>query len=183
MLRDKEFAERIEATVLMDPICFMLHLPDVAYNFVGRVIPIVGDGNANTIVQTRRLPRQANERMLHYFASQDMMISHTLARRFFWNQLILFKEDLPPDMPLTVTLSGRDLIVPTREVWKYLTSKPAPASLKDNNGDTSWEEGSLRVHWFDKLDHAGAFAAKGVRRGLAKEIREYSGTHQANGTR
>lgn len=43
MLRDKAFAKRIEATVLMDPICFMLHLPDVAYNFVHRVVVDKGD--------------------------------------------------------------------------------------------------------------------------------------------
>lgn len=75
-----------------------------------------------------------------------MMISHTLPCRFFWNQLILFKEDLPPGMPLTMTLSGRDLIVPTQEVWKYLTGEPAPASLKDTDGETTWERNRLRAH-------------------------------------
>ncbi|KAK5164396.1 uncharacterized protein LTR77_010092 [Saxophila tyrrhenica] len=158
MLRDETLAKRIKATVLMDPICFMLHLPDVAYNF------------------TRRLPQQANEHMLYYFASQDMMVSHTLARRFFWNRLVLFKDDLPSDMPLTVTLSGQDLIVPTREVWEYLTGEPAPVVK-----DSEWEEGQMRVHWFEKLDHAGVFANKGIRRGLAKEVRELSGARESNG--
>lgn len=95
------------------------------------------------------------------------MISHTLARRFFWNQLILFKQDLPSEMPLTVTLSGRDLIVPTREVWSYFTGADVPVGR-----DAEWQEGNLRVLWFDKLDHAGIFAAKGVRRGVAREGRK-----------
>lgn len=108
--------------------------------------------------------------MLYYFASQDMMISHTLARQFFWSHLILFKDDLPPDMPLTVTLGGRDLIVPTEEVWKHLTSTSITATLRKEDGDTQWEEDSLRIIWFDKLDHAGVFASHSLRRGIAEEI-------------
>ncbi|KAH9840475.1 hypothetical protein Tdes44962_MAKER01675 [Teratosphaeria destructans] len=94
---DSALSKRVKAAVLMDPICFLLHLPDVCYNF-------------------------ANEHMLHYFSSQDAMISHTLARRFFWSEYILWKEDIA-GLPMTVTLSGQDLIVPTRAVWTYLTGE------------------------------------------------------------
>lgn len=34
ILRDPVFSKSVRAAVLMDPICFLLHLPDVAYNFV-----------------------------------------------------------------------------------------------------------------------------------------------------
>ena len=34
MLQHQLFEDRIKASVLMDPICFALHLPDVCYNFV-----------------------------------------------------------------------------------------------------------------------------------------------------
>lgn len=34
ILRDPQFERRVKASVLMDPICFLLHWPDVAYNFV-----------------------------------------------------------------------------------------------------------------------------------------------------
>jgi hypothetical protein len=106
--------------------------------------------------------------MLYYFASQDMMISHTLARRFFWNQCILFKDDVPPNMPILVSLSGQDLIVPTRNVWPYLTGKAVP-----EQEDAVWTNGRLRVRWFDSLDHAGLFAAKAQRRQIAAEVRNY----------
>ena len=36
ILRDAEFVKYVKAAVLMDPICFMLHLPGVAYNFVSQ---------------------------------------------------------------------------------------------------------------------------------------------------
>lgn len=162
ILRDSEVAKRVKATVLIDPICFLLHLPDVAYNF------------------TRRAPSRANEHMLHYFASQDMMTSHTLARRFFWSEHVIFKEELK-DLSVTVVLSGQDLIVPAKVVWTYLTGKDmvqstsTPGSAGNgSNGDTEWRDGRLRVLWFEKFDHAGMFASKGARRGVAKIAQEYS---------
>jgi pimeloyl-ACP methyl ester carboxylesterase len=154
ILRDPKFAPRIAGAVLMDPIVFMLHLPDVAFNF------------------TRRRPRKANQRMLHYFASQDMLISHTLARRFFWSQSILFKEDIPADLNVVVTLSGKDLIVPVAEVWAYLTDGQDVPVGKD--GEWEDDEGRFSVYWFDKLDHAGIFASTGVRRGVVEEERRLS---------
>lgn len=89
--------------VLIDPVSILLHLPDVAYNF------------------TRRVPYHANEHQLYYFASMDMGVSHTLARNFFWIENVLWKKDLV-GMNVTVSLSGRDLIVRTDAVGRYLTS-------------------------------------------------------------
>lgn len=34
ILRSTKLSKQVKAAVLMDPICFLLHLPDVAYNFV-----------------------------------------------------------------------------------------------------------------------------------------------------
>ena len=160
LLQHQLFEHRIKSAVLMDPICFCLHLPDVAYNF------------------TRRQPKEANERMLYYFASQDMMISETLARHFFWNEYILWKEDIP-DLPLTVTLSGRDLIVPKEAVWRYLTGSEIHDISSEGMGELGQhtrevKQGPLRVLCFDELDHAGLFASKGNCRGVAQIAMEYS---------
>jgi hypothetical protein len=51
----------------------------------------------------------------------DMGVSHALARHFFWSQNILWKEDIG-DRNLTVSLSGRDLIVDTESVGRYMVS-------------------------------------------------------------
>lgn len=95
--------DSIGSMVLIDPVSILLHLPDVAYNF------------------TRRKPYHANEHQLYYFASMDMGVSHTLARNFFWSENILWKKDLL-DRNVTVSLAGRDLIVNTNAVGRYLTS-------------------------------------------------------------
>ena len=111
--------------------------------------------------------------MLHYFASQDMMISHTLARHFFWSEYILWKDDLP-NIPLTVTLSGKDLIVPKEAVWRYLTGSDVHDVSSRNPGTKEHEERLLRVLWFEAFDHAGLFASKGACRGVARKALEYS---------
>jgi pimeloyl-ACP methyl ester carboxylesterase len=104
LLKDPRIADRIGPVVLIDPVSILLHLPDVAYNF------------------TRRRPERANEHQLYYFASMDMGVSHTLARRFFWNENVLWKRDLG-GRKVTVSLGGRDLIVNTEAVARYLSSK------------------------------------------------------------
>lgn len=105
LLKTPSIAKRIGAVALIDPVSILLHLPDVAYNF------------------TRRKPKHANEHQLYYFASMDMGVSHTLSRHFFWNENVLWKKDLV-GRKTTVSLSGRDLIVDTEAVGKYLSDQP-----------------------------------------------------------
>ena len=51
----------------------------------------------------------------------DMGVSHTLSRHFFWNENVLWKKDLG-GRRVTVSLSGRDLIVDTEAVGRYLST-------------------------------------------------------------
>ncbi|KAF4630681.1 hypothetical protein G7Y89_g7452 [Cudoniella acicularis] len=108
LLKTSSIAKRIGPVVLIDPVSILLHLPDVAYNF------------------TRRKPSGANEHQLYYFASMDMGVSHTLSRHFFWNENVLWKQDLK-GRKTTVSLSGRDLIVDTEAVGRYLSDQPKSA--------------------------------------------------------
>ncbi|KAH8752662.1 hypothetical protein BGZ57DRAFT_362148 [Hyaloscypha finlandica] len=107
LLKTASIAERIGSIVLIDPVSILLHLPDVAFNF------------------TRRKPIHANEHQLYYFASMDMSVSHTLSRHFFWNENVLWKKDLG-GRRVTVSLSGRDLIVDTEAVGRYLSTGAGP---------------------------------------------------------
>lgn len=117
--------------------------------------------------------------MLHYFTSTDLMISHTIARRFQWKDLILFKDDVPPNIPLTVTLSGQDIIVPAREVWHYLTGiEPEDGGHEDTEMKSA--DGQMKVVWFGKFNHADMFNSKGARRGIAAVLRQQS--VEANGS-
>ena len=101
LLKDPSTADLVGPMVLIDPVTILLHLPDVAYNF------------------KHRRPKHANEHQLHYFAAMDMGVSHTLSRRFFWSENVLWKEDLH-GKNVTVSLAGQDLIANTEAVGRYL---------------------------------------------------------------
>ncbi len=101
LLRTPKTASRIGPVILIDPVSFLLHVPDVAYNF------------------TYRQPVRANKYQLWYFGLKDMGVSHTLSRRFFWSKNILWKHDLQGRL-VTVVLCRKDLIVNTEVIGRYL---------------------------------------------------------------
>merc|ERR1712230_269180 len=55
-------------------------------------------------------------------ASMDMGVSHTLSRHFFWNENVLWKKDMQ-GRRVTVSLGGKDLIVNTEAVGRYLSEE------------------------------------------------------------
>ena len=73
-LHDAHLSTRVAAMVFIDPIPFLLHLLNIAYNFVYRD------------------PRTANEWELWFFASRDPDISCAMSKHFFWTENILWKE-------------------------------------------------------------------------------------------
>ncbi|KAF8550891.1 hypothetical protein OG21DRAFT_1418930 [Imleria badia] len=133
LLRCPLLAPRVAATLFVDPIPFLLHLPDVASNFV------------------YRSPQNANEWQLWYFASRDPDVSRTLSRHFFWAENVLWKEDLR-DMVVAVALSGQDQVVNAEAVRKYLTEEDEEMAY--------WRGGRLEVLYYPELDHAMIFDSK-----------------------
>lgn len=182
LLKSPSTAPLIGPVLLIDPVTFLLHLPDVAYNFIARK------------------PVRANEWQLWYFASMDMGVAHTLARRFFWSRNIVWKEDLMVEddsgshfRDVTVALSGHDLIVDTNAVRSYLT-KSSPNGAANGNGAQGphtasgntggkvngekavlpWKGHGLEVLWSEKLDHAQVFDTRSSRRPLITAVQAYS---------
>ncbi|KAF2123921.1 hypothetical protein P153DRAFT_303194 [Dothidotthia symphoricarpi CBS 119687] len=154
LLKDPTTAAKIGPIVFIDPVTFLLHLPDVAYNF------------------TARTPRYTNELQLYYFASTDMMIAHTLARHFFWAHNILWKEDLH-NRRVTVSLGGRDLIVDTDTIGKYLNSTDLKS--EDKKWKTSeWKGDGLETLWWPTADHSQVFERKEAKAKLVKVLLAYT---------
>jgi len=155
LLQNSATSPLIGPLFLIDPVAFLLHLPDVAYNF------------------TCRKPRRANEHQLHYFASMDMGVAHTLGRRFFWSDNIIWKSDIK-DRRTTVVLSGQDLIVDTETVGRYLVADGSDTEVEENWKDRTWKGIGLDVLWFDDLDHAQVFDSNANCEILVKVVRGYS---------
>lgn len=154
LLRNEVTSRIFGPTLLIDPVSILLHCPDVAYNF------------------TCRKPKRANEHQLYYFASMDMGVAHTLARHFFWNECILWREDIANRIT-TIVLSGRDLIVDAEAVGRYLTKRnnlPVSTEWKHQ----PWRGEGLDIIWFEDLDHAQVFDAITGYATLARVVTEYS---------
>ncbi|KAI9821181.1 MAG: hypothetical protein M1827_003915 [Pycnora praestabilis] len=160
LLQTPKIANNVGPVLLIDPVAFLLHLPDVAFNF------------------TCRKPQRANEYQLWYFASKDMGVAHTLSRHFFWSENILWRHDLE-GRRVTVSLAGRDLIVNTDAVGRYLTGNDVGVQIKDGAGgddtwkDRQWKGTGLDVLWFSKLDHAQIFDSKLDRGRMISVLAEY----------
>ncbi|KAH7346054.1 hypothetical protein BKA66DRAFT_576673 [Pyrenochaeta sp. MPI-SDFR-AT-0127] len=154
LLHNPTTAAKIGPILFVDPVTFLLHLPDVAYNF------------------TARRPKGANEHQLCWFASLDMMVAHTLARHFFWAQNILWEDELR-GRDVTVSLGGRDLIVDTETVGKYLNG----VDLKDEDRswkDSKWKGTGVETIWWPTVDHAQVFERADGRSRLVHVLREYT---------
>ncbi|KAJ5642230.1 hypothetical protein N7490_006651 [Penicillium lividum] len=171
LLKSDRFAALIGPTVFIDPVSFLLHLPDVAYNFIAR------------------RPARANEYQLWYFGSKDTGVAHTLARRFSWIDNIIWKEDLgikaeknqEEGRNVTVVLSGQDLIVDAETVGQYLMSSSSEARTAEKEETRAWKNRSwigygLDVLWYEQLDHAQVFDFENTRRPVIKVISVYSDT-------
>lgn len=105
--------ELCRKVILIDPVCFLLHLPDVAYNFLYRA------------------PVTANHWLYWYFVSNEPGIAWFLGRGFYWFENILWLEEIPKTCDLTVFLSENDMIVDISSVFKYLTGETIPFNSTD----------------------------------------------------
>jgi pimeloyl-ACP methyl ester carboxylesterase len=187
LLKSPLTAPSIGNVVLIDPVSFLLHLPDVAYNF------------------TARQPVHANEHLLWYFGSKDIGVAHTLARRFFWSENIIWKEDLGLEVKqweegrkVTVVFGGKDILVDTNTVGRYLmgaslngsqisdkairmanefkmATVSGLVSAEEEEWKTRpWKGSGLEVLWFEQLDHGQVFELERTRRPIIKAIEVYT---------
>jgi pimeloyl-ACP methyl ester carboxylesterase len=149
LLHDPEIAPLIGPVLLADPAAFLLHLPDVAHNFVARS------------------PSRTMEYILWYFAAKDPLIAHTLHRRSFWIENVLWKDDLE-NKDVTVVIGGGDSLVNSSNVKKYLLGE------REWHGNESWTGEGMDLLWFEGFDHAEVFDWKMSCRMLADVLRDYS---------
>ncbi|KZV88806.1 hypothetical protein EXIGLDRAFT_741085 [Exidia glandulosa HHB12029] len=147
---------RVAAMVMVDPIPLLLHLPSTAHNFVYR----------------RPGMWRANEHQLWYFASRDPGVAHTLSRRFFWGDNILWKSDLQ-GVRSAVVLSERDQIIPASEVWTYLTGSKIDWADKSIGLAAKWKspDDEMEVMFYRDVDHSQVFETAARRAGLLDALR------------
>ncbi|KAH7304600.1 hypothetical protein B0I35DRAFT_445096 [Stachybotrys elegans] len=154
-LHTPQIARKIGPILFVDPVSFLLHLPDVAYNFICRK------------------PVHASEHLLSYFGSKDMGVAHTLFRRFIWSENILWKEDIQGHR-VAVVLAGRDVIVDTRTIGAYLTGANDWSLDTESWKNRVWKGKGLNLLWFQDLNHGEVFTQRRTREILVDIIRTFA---------
>jgi len=149
LLHDPDIAPCIGPMLFVDPVVFLLHLPDVAHNFVARV------------------PSRTMEHVIWYFSGKDLLTRHTLQRRLFWIENVLWKDELR-NRDVTVALGGKDVVVDSWTVRKYLLGD------REWRSNEAWTGDGLDFIWFNDFNHAEIFDWKTSSRKLAEILREYS---------
>ncbi|GAB7362879.1 hypothetical protein MBLNU230_g3181t1 [Neophaeotheca triangularis] len=148
ILAHPPLAARLSGLLLIDPVSILLHLPHVAYNF------------------TARPPTTANEWQLWFFASKDFGVAWTLGRHFFWSENCLWREDLERFVGrggrVTVSLAGRDLIVDSGAVGRYLVGGEKDEDGSGSGSGNEYRNGNGNGHQKSEEDKANGLRKRRV---------------------
>ena len=89
--------------VLIDPVCLLLTLPDVAYNFLYKP------------------PVSVMDWLIQLGASREATVARTLYRDFVWFEYDMILEKVPPHVNIIAVLGGKDEVLNPVCIHNYLT--------------------------------------------------------------
>ncbi|KAK1980737.1 hypothetical protein LZ30DRAFT_794792 [Colletotrichum cereale] len=148
LLQRADFAPRVAATILIDPVSLLLHHPDLAFNFTRR----------EPKPSVRGRTGHGNEWQIWWASATDAGTAHALARRLCWRESLMWREILTPSlrsvesgyyasgsqeeiaiygngvqvgMRSTVILGGEDCVTAPKSVASYVHSGDVKWSLDD----------------------------------------------------
>ncbi|KAH8884368.1 hypothetical protein GQ53DRAFT_880118 [Thozetella sp. PMI_491] len=168
LLSHAQFASHVAATILIDPVSLLLHLPDVAYNFTRRQPRRSRNGR----------PGHGNEWEIWWASATDAGTAYTLARRFCWRESLLSRETLTPSLFIaedgranrsesqdglarvglrsTVILGGEDCVTAPKAVASYVFSGHCNWTRGDIEAWKSYKwtgQEELELMYLDGKDH------------------------------
>ncbi|KAH7349623.1 hypothetical protein B0T11DRAFT_133261 [Plectosphaerella cucumerina] len=160
LLQRPDVASRVASLVVVDPLPFLIHLPDLTYNL------------------TRRKPRLShpNDWRMRFFAT-DPNVSYTFARRFCWHDFVLWTEQLQ-GRRTTVILGGEDGLINADAVASYIYYGDLKFAREDRRewrttpGRWTGQE-ELALYYLDGLDHCESILHPVGRAALAKVVGAY----------
>lgn len=96
--------ELVAGLVFIDPVCFLMHHPDITQQMVFRD------------------PTSLAEYVEDFLVRSEPFTTIALQRHVWWYRANLWLEDLPPGVPTSVVVSSKDSIVPAAALERYFTS-------------------------------------------------------------
>ncbi|OLN85551.1 hypothetical protein CCHL11_05807 [Colletotrichum chlorophyti] len=193
LLRRADFAPRVAACILIDPVSLLLHLPDVAYNFTRR----------EPTPSLRGRTGHGNEWEIWWASSTDAGTAHALARRLCWRESTMWREMLTPSlrnieagyyasnsfqeiavfgngvqvgMRSTVVLGGEDCVTHPKAVASYVYSGDVKWTHDDIETWKSYEwagKDELELMYLDGKDHGQGIMVPFPHKPIQKVIETY----------
>ncbi|KAK1566272.1 uncharacterized protein LY79DRAFT_584884 [Colletotrichum navitas] len=193
LLQRADFAPRVAATILIDPVSLLLHLPDVAFNFTRR----------EPKPSVRGRTGHGNEWEIWWASATDAGTAHTLARRFCWRESLMWREILTPSlrgvetgpyasqsaeeiaifgngvqvgMRSTVILGGEDCVTASKSVASYVHSGDVEWSLDDVETWKRYQwtgKEELELMFLDGKDHGQSIMVPFPHKPIQKVIYSY----------
>ena len=132
LLREAAGRAVVHSLLLMDPVALLVAFPHTTHGAVYRRMlePPQAEALWSSGEQRSRLAAAASSAQLlrrlgvTLYFMREAHIALVLQRHVHWPSYSLWLEDIPEACPVTVALSSRDALVPTREVASYVASRP-----------------------------------------------------------
>ncbi|KAF5487437.1 hypothetical protein CGCS363_v013121 [Colletotrichum siamense] len=193
LLQRADFAPRVAACILIDPVSMLLHLPDVAYNFTRR----------EPTPSIRGRTGHGNEWEIWWASATDAGTAYTLARRLCWreslmwremltpslrsaetgyyasgssNEIAIFGNGIQPGMRSTVILGGEDCVTTPKSVASYVYSGDVRWTLDDIEDWKRYEwsgNEELELMYLDGKDHGQGIMVPFPHKPIASVIEAY----------
>lgn len=131
LLREAAGRSVVHSLLLIDPVALLVAFPHVTHGAVYRRMlehPLTEALWGSSREQQSRLAAAASSAQLlrrlgvTLYFMREAHIALVLQRHVHWPSHSLWLEDIPAACPVTVALSTRDALVPTREVASYVAS-------------------------------------------------------------
>lgn len=126
----RERRDLVARAVLLDPVCFLLSQPDVAFNFLYRV------------------PDSLTMMVVAHLVRWELFSANVLMRHFYWYHNVLWREELPEEC--VVVLAAQDDITDPQAVRSYLEEH------QRQQGPSC----QLKVLWLEGFFHGGILLSR-----------------------
>ena len=132
LLREPAGRDVVHSLLLVDPVALLVAFPHTTHGAVYRRMlePPLTEALGSSGEQQSRLAAVASSAQLlrrlgvTLYFMREAHIALVLQRHVHWPSYSLWMDDIPAACPVTVALSTRDTLVPTREVASYAASRP-----------------------------------------------------------
>ena len=132
LLREPAHRGIVHSLLLIDPVALLLSFPHTTHSAVYRGMlepPLKEVLGSSGKLQSRLAAAASSAQLLRrlgvslYFM-REAHVALVLQRHIHWASYSLWLDDIPATCHVTVALSTRDTLVPTREVALYIKSRP-----------------------------------------------------------